>query len=1715
MRVLRFAAMVFIIAASVFAVGIVGAVAADSVDLEPDEDLDGAGVDGDPYIITNASELQAMGGNLSAHYELGKDIDASETEAWNDGKGFEPIGDSDDSFEGSFDGNNHTIFDLYIDRDRDDVGLFGYFDGEKIERVGLENVNVTGNGQVGGIVGYNTGEVRKSYATGSVVGSGDRVGGLVGWNVGGTVSESSATGSVEGSDLIGGLVGHNFAATVSESFATGSVEGSDDVGGLVGYNTGEVNESYANGSVEGSNEVGGLVGDNRGKVTESFATGSVEGSDDVGGLVGLNLDMEGSRPGVVSKSYATGSVEGSEHVGGFVGNNDGPLSNSFASGTVNGSANVGGFVGANADEITTSFATGYVNPTGTDIGGLVGNSSGTVVDAYWDVNTTGQTDSAGTATGLTTDQMTGTAAFSNASGLSYVETWLIVKDDGYPTLDWETDRVNKGSGTETDPFIVADEIVLQNVAGNLTAAYQQDGDITLKATGDWNNGAGFEPIGDSDDGFEGSFDGNGNVISDLQINRSSEEQVGLFGRTSGAATIENVHLENATVRGESVVGGLVGLVDDGTIMNVSATADVEGSGSRVGGLVGSLGLFGVSGGDIAYSYATGDVDGGSTMGGLVGQNNGQILKTHATGDVDGRGGMGGLVGQNNGKVLKSHATGDVEGSGSRVGGLVGQNNGEISESYTTSDVEGSELLVGGLVGMNEGGYILKSYAMGEVNGDSFVGGLAGGFVGDNTGEISESYATGAVNGDSRVGGLVGIASGEILKSYATGEVNGDSDVGGLVGDSGFTSVIVEDSYWDMETTGQDTSAGDGEGLTTAQMTGANASAAGNMDGFDFDSTWYITPEYPSLERPFEGEGTAAEPYELETVFHLQEMRKDLAANYTLVADIDATETIQWNDGDGFEPIGKNDFPNDAEFVGTFSGNGHTISNLSIERSESEVGLFGKTDNGASLTNVKLVDVTIVGNSSDSNARVGGLVGWSDGGTVEDSSVTGHIANEGTGNNPRVGGLIGQNSDSIADSHTTGTVAGSGRVGGLIGNNNGDVSNSHTTSDVTASGALVGGLIGANGGEITESYAMGTVTATANVGGLIGSSEGGSITHSYASGTVDGHEDVGGLVGSSEDDISSSYAIGTVNGSDNVGGLVGVFDGGEVNNAYWDIESTNQLTSDGGEGLTTAQMTGANASAVGNMDGFDFENTWYITAEYPSLERPFEGEGTEAEPYELETVFDLQEMRKDLAATYTLTTDVDASETKDWNGAEGFEPIGTNSERFEGSLNGDGHTISNLAINRSEMTNVGLFGVTDGDSTVENVGLVDANIHGDTQVGGLVGFLGAGATVSESYVTGTVGGNEFVGGLVGYNFEGTVSESYATGGVEGTNNVGGLVGENFEAKVSVSYATGTVNGTNSVGGLVGNNNNDNDDSEVITSYATGEVDGTDSVGGLIGDNSGTVIDSYWDTETTNQTSSDGGSGLSTAQMTGLNATESENMAGLNFESNWTATDSYPLHQWSVDDLTLSVAAEEITEGETTNATVTLTTADEREVPATSTSTYNSSPTGVVSLDNVTGEIRADSDGSTTITATLIQLTDSASLSVLATPSSGGSGGGFGGSGPPAEQEEESEQDGNDTDDEVDADPEQEADDTDDAQEVDDTEQGADEPETEADQTDDESAVDDTEQGADEPETEADDIDDGIPGFGLLAAALALLIAAAFWRRQLQISYTLNRRNTTPV
>jgi hypothetical protein len=149
-----------------------------------------------------------------------------------------------------------------------------------------------------------------------------------------------------------------------------------------------------------------------------------------------------------------------------------------------------------------------------------------------------------------------------------------------------------------------------------------------------------------------------------------------------------------------------------------------------------------------------------------------------------------------------------------VGALVGLNLGCVSKSYSSGAVNATISVVGGLIGKNFGdkAKVCRSYSTARVTGQSAVGGLVG--VNLEYATVVNSYATGLVDGGSHVGGLVGYNgnTATVGKSYSTGPVTG-SGVGGLVGANDGT---VSDSFWDVETSGQPTSAG-GTGKTTAEM----------------------------------------------------------------------------------------------------------------------------------------------------------------------------------------------------------------------------------------------------------------------------------------------------------------------------------------------------------------------------------------------------------------------------------------------------------------------------------------------------------------------------------------------------------------------------------------------------------------------------------------------------------------------------------------------------------------------------------------------------------------------------------------------------------------------------------------------------------------------------------------------------------------------------------
>jgi hypothetical protein len=396
--------------------------------------------------------LDAVRDNPCGNYTLMNDLDSTTggyeemaSPTANDGKGWQPI----EHFVGTFDGQGYEICSLFINcPDRYYVGLFGYVDeGGIIENVGVVNADVTGEVCVGGLVGRMgrlgwsyEGTVTNSYFTGSVTGN-EEVGGLVGQNNGSIVSNSHSTGSVTGNERVGGLVGRNIDSSVSDSYSTGSVTGDDMVGGLVGDNCrGTVSDSNSTSYVTGNVHVGGLVGDNYvgSTISNSYSTGSVTGDMVVGGLAGVNW-------ATMSNSYSTGSVNGNSSVGGLLGSNHGTVSNSYSTSSVSGDSGVGGLAGDNHGNVSNCYATGSV--TGNSyVGGLVGWNPEIVSNSFWDTQTSGQATSDG-GTGKTTAEMQDIATFSGAGWNIFAVTnsstrnpsyiWNIVDTVTYPFLSWQ------------------------------------------------------------------------------------------------------------------------------------------------------------------------------------------------------------------------------------------------------------------------------------------------------------------------------------------------------------------------------------------------------------------------------------------------------------------------------------------------------------------------------------------------------------------------------------------------------------------------------------------------------------------------------------------------------------------------------------------------------------------------------------------------------------------------------------------------------------------------------------------------------------------------------------------------------------------------------------------------------------------------------------------------------------------------------------------------------------------------------------------------------------------------------------------------------------------------------------------------------------------------------------------------------------------------------
>ena len=938
----------------------------------------------------------------------------------------------------------------------------------------------------------------------------------------------------------------------------------------------------------------------------------------------------------------------------------------------------------------------------------------------------------------------------------------------------------------------------ENRDARMEAHYRLMNDIDATATREWNGGAGFDPI---DGYFTGVFDGGGYAVRGLWVERPNESHIGLFGETGSGGLVMSVGVVDAHVRGASHVGAVVGL-----------------------------------------SY---------------------------------------------GRVLSSGSSGEVLGVGN-VGGLVGYSLEDISSSWSFSKVSGREY-VGGLVGYAENGDISSSWSSGAVSGISNVGGLAGYLW---KGNISSSWATGAVSGRWYVGGLVAfVREGSVLSSWSSGAVGGYYNVGGLV--SG--QPLAVDSYWGVESSGRESSTS-GIGVDSMQTLSVSSWDA---DVWRFGGETDF-PALVSMDADLQAAGVAAG---LTRVFGINGSTRALnifavskiatddpfavlaldtnAAADDLAADPDITSTPTCSFADGVLTAATNYngatvrmFVEERDILTGRDGRNcavrlhPTVAGLATLRVESSVG-------GATLTSAYLLDITEDAlNAENPSASVlpSSFVVAAD---LAAGEAVLTIAATDAGATAE-----GAEIDYVVESATAFAIesGGGGRATVFVRTAAAAIFDADDKKEVLTI------LISDNQSPLARRAAL-TITLRSspravNAASVLEATLDATDASSATEARLFGREDVRASLWHYEGE--AEYALDAGVYHDRIAlESDGVYFRDDLIVRSATMFFTVILRALSSDAALTARQAVAlivngNDRAWTHPDPFDYGEARFT-----------KGDGSEESPYLIYNVEQLQAIadgavapevlrrlrdlghensaarasvlfgQNGLRAQYRLANNIDARETREWNGGRGFDPIGDSDNQFAGVFDGQGYAALGLHVDTAE-NDAGLFGAVGAGATIRRVGVKDGRFRGGARVGGLAGSLAG--VIIESWSESSVVGLSAVGGLVGRSDGGTVARSWSAGNVakkEGAETgFGGLVGrqESDGGAIVDSWSSASVRGGGKVGGLVGEQEREQ---SITRSWSLGRVAGdSGDAEGVVGDadrrSEQFVSGVYWDIRNSMQT-----------------------------------------------------------------------------------------------------------------------------------------------------------------------------------------------------------------------------------------------------------------------
>ena len=536
------------------------------------------------------------------------------------------------------------------------------------------------------------------------------------------------------------------------------------------------------------------------------------------------------------------------------------------------------------------------------------------------------------------------------------------------------------------------------------------------------------------------------------------------------------------------------------------------------------------------------------------------------------------------------------------------------------------------------------------------------------------------------------------------------------------------------------------------------------------------------------------------------------------------------------------------YSGTFDGNNKTVSGLYFNDNSTRIGLFGSSEADGNIKNVGVVDSYFKGNDF-----VGGVCGRNDG-TITNCYNAGNLTV--IESSATIGGICGYNSGTVTNCYNTGTVTATGQVasvGGVCGCSTAPISNCYNIGTVTAtsSDTDISGICGCNFGPVTNCYYLADTE----------DENGGKTAAQFASGEVDYL-----LNGSkSEGDTVHFYQIIGKDKApvlDKSHGVVYFYTDCTDKTCYTNSETASGEHDFDENGFCTKDSTHYQPATLNETTGnYEISNAgqlyWFAGLVNGTLDGVEQNTSANAILMEDITVNDnlLDSLQYDTEGNVSNGSDfITWTPIADW--------MGNRTTQYSGTFDGNNKTVSGLYFNGNS-TRIGLFGSSEADGNIKNVGVVDFYFKGNDFVGGVCGSNDG--TITNCYNAGNLTAIEasaIIGGICGYN-SGTVTNCYNTGTVTATGSsasVGGVCGCSTEL-ISNCYNIGTVTAASSdadISGICGYNfgpvkncyyladTEDENGGKTTAQFASGEVAYLLSQGCSIGegDNTETYDDSIW-------------------------------------------------------------------------------------------------------------------------------------------------------------------------------------------------------------------------------------------------------------------------------